>query len=724
MKTRKVPAVRDCSLRFGDVEKVLGFFCTALADRELKIRSTLDAPAALVRRNHHLPLTDGKTVYLPPEVEGDSVGSFGYYVVLAAHQTGYVEFGSFDLDIDCFLAEHNLTLSVPKEDSDPRLVSHFELFFRLFKNRQLAQDIFFAVEDGRIDYHLCRRYAGLALKLMRVSLDSLGERPSPSLLPPIEAIVECLVRLSLGEEPSSHLPEPLQPLWKKTAAIYARVLRANSTVLDSASAVWEIYRELLQFQQQASISFVASEQTLSDAGENEDAGIAPYHPSRPVDFRGQTDPARVQINAALELLREAAEPDGAGAQLSAEALKELLQKGMKIKITGVITDEIEESAGLFVTDLNGVLQEKLRELTVEEKKKLSRLLNQAQNQSKADTGSIYYYDEWDYLAGDYRRRWCRLQEVPVGPASSDIVAGIRREHRILIGNVRRHYQRIRPEMLRKVKRLPDGEELELDHVIESLVDRRAGLTPTGRIYQNRERKLRDIATCFLLDLSASTDEWVMEQPGQQSPHKQPTARPNLFSFFGRDTSTELNEEFSPPHGAKRVIDIEREALVIIAEALEGLGDEYAIYGFSGYGRENIEFLRIKDFSEPYSERVRRKVGAIEPRKSTRMGPAIRHTVSKLSGSGKRMKVLILLSDGYPQDFDYGPDRSSREYGLHDTMMALKEARDRNIHTFCITVDQAGNDYLHDMCGGRDYFVVKKPGALPRILPFIYRKLTV
>jgi nitric oxide reductase activation protein len=279
-------------------------------------------------------------------------------------------------------------------------------------------------------------------------------------------------------------------------------------------------------------------------------------------------------------------------------------------------------------------------------------------------------------------------------------------------------------MLRKVKRLRDGEEIELDHAVDAIIDYKIGLAPSDRIYQNRERRARDIATCFLLDLSASTDEWVVEEPRDQpAPRKQPHTQPHPFSFFPPGAPEEVREELSSPEGAKRVIDIEREALIIMAEALEHLGDEYAIYGFSGYGKENVEFLPLKKFSESYSDRVRRRIGAIEPRKSTRMGPAIRHAIEKLGKTGRKMKILILLSDGYPQDFDYGPDRSSREYGLHDTAVALREARKRDIHTFLITVDQAGNDYLYDMCGGRDYFVVKRPSSLPKILPRIYRKLT-
>jgi nitric oxide reductase activation protein len=282
-------------------------------------------------------------------------------------------------------------------------------------------------------------------------------------------------------------------------------------------------------------------------------------------------------------------------------------------------------------------------------------------------------------------------------------------------------------MLRRVKRLRSGEEVALDDAIEAVIDRRAGLTPSERIYQKRERRGRDVATAFLLDLSASTDEWVVKAPGEPGKAREPTlsaSRASLYDIFARDVADASAREFRPSEGSKRVIDVEREALVIMAEALEGIGDEYAIYGFSGYGRDDVEFFPIKEFSEPYSERARCRIGALKPRKSTRMGPAIRHALDKLGATGSRLKVLILLSDGYPQDYDYGPDRTSRDYGLHDTAVALQEAKRRNIHTFCVTVDQAGNDYLREMCGGGNYLVVSRPNALPRVLPRVYSGLTV
>jgi nitric oxide reductase activation protein len=388
--------------------------------------------------------------------------------------------------------------------------------------------------------------------------------------------------------------------------------------------------------------------------------------------------------------------------------------------------ELAETAGLFITDLEGVLQEKMEELSPEEKKRLAKLLQQASVVRTEETRAepVFFYDEWDYLINDYRPRWCQLREILLEGDSSELVHQIRKEHSALITAVRRHFQRIRPEMLRRVKRLRDGEEIDLNDAIEAVIDRKAGLTPSDRIYQNRERKTRDVATAFLLDLSASTDEWLVKPPNGK--HEQPmsASRGSLYDIFGRGPSDRKHPQFRPSEDSKRVIDLEREALVIMAEALEDLGDEYAIYGFSGYGRDNVEFFPIKDFSEAYSEQARCRIGAIKPCKSTRMGPAIRHTLDKLERRDSRLKVLILLSDGYPQDFDYGPDRTSRDYGLHDTAVALQEAKRRSVHTFCVTVDQAGNDYLREMCGGENYLVVKRPGALPRILPQVYRGLTV
>jgi len=120
--------------------------------------------------------------------------------------------------------------------------------------------------------------------------------------------------------------------------------------------------------------------------------------------------------------------------------------------------------------------------------------------------------------------------------------------------------------------------------------------------------------------------------------------------------------------------------------------------------------------------VKGRIGAVEPKRSTRMGTALRHAAEKMAGVSARSRNIILLSDGFPQDFDYGQDRRSNLYGLRDTTVALREAEAAGITPFCITVDKAGHDYLREMCAGSHYMVINDIAALPRELPKIYQRV--
>ena len=132
---------------------------------------------------------------------------------------------------------------------------------------------------------------------------------------------------------------------------------------------------------------------------------------------------------------------------------------------------------------------------------------------------------------------------------------------------------------------------------------------------------------------------------------------------------------------------------------------------------------MKSFDQPLNQAVRARIGAIEPQRSTRMGAALRQAIGKLRSVASRARHLILLSDGFPQDFDYGEDRRSNVYGLRDTTMALREAAAAGVQTFCITVDRAGHDYLREMCDAKRYLVIEDIAALPRELPKIYSEAT-
>ena len=194
-------------------------------------------------------------------------------------------------------------------------------------------------------------------------------------------------------------------------------------------------------------------------------------------------------------------------------------------------------------------------------------------------------------------------------------------------------------------------------------------------------------------------------------------------FFDEREEYDFAARTAAEAAKRRIIDILRESVLLLGTALESLGDRYAVYGFSGYGRDCVEFYVAKEFDDPFDDRVVDAIAAMKPKRSTRMGPAVRHAATKLASSGTALKVLMIVSDGFPQDHDYGPDRGEHEYGVQDTGRALAEAQAQGIETFCVTVDRSGHDYLRRMCADDRYLVIEETAELPAALQKAYRQLT-
>ncbi|GAB4389077.1 MAG: hypothetical protein Kow0025_12200 [Thermodesulfovibrionales bacterium] len=284
------------------------------------------------------------------------------------------------------------------------------------------------------------------------------------------------------------------------------------------------------------------------------------------------------------------------------------------------------------------------------------------------------YDEWDHKRGDYRRRWCTLYEYDVHPSLEPFVEITLRRYRGYVNTLRKRFELLRREP-RVAKRQPEGDGIDIDATVEALADVHAGLSPRENFFTRYERLERSIAVLFLLDMSGSTKGWINQS--------------------------------------------EKEALVLMCEALEALGDRYAIYGFSGMTRNRAEFYRVKSFGEPYAEEVKRRIAGIAPKDYTRMGPAIRHATGILAAEEARVRLLVTLSDGKPEDYDaYKGDR-----GIEDTRAALAEARHRSIHPFCITIDREASSYLPHMFGEASYIFIDDVRKLPARITEIYRKLT-
>ena len=295
---------------------------------------------------------------------------------------------------------------------------------------------------------------------------------------------------------------------------------------------------------------------------------------------------------------------------------------------------------------------------------------------------VFHYDEWDHKIEDYRPAWCTLTEHRQTRTQEGFVAATFHEFGGIVTQIRRNFQLMRPEALRKMRYQEEGDDLDTDGLVEYVVDRKARVSPTPRVYIKRDKRDRDVTTAFVVDMSSSTDRKI--------------------------------------DGRKRIIDIEKEALLLMCEALEAIRDEYAIYGFSGSGREDCEFYVVKELGERYDDRVKGRIGGIYARQKTRMGPALRHATRRLAAADSNVKLMILLTDGKPYDSDTYQDNA---YAQEDTKMALREARREKIHLFCVTVNREGADYLPHMYSDANFVVVDDVRTLPQKLPQLYRRLT-
>ncbi len=284
------------------------------------------------------------------------------------------------------------------------------------------------------------------------------------------------------------------------------------------------------------------------------------------------------------------------------------------------------------------------------------------------------YDEWDYRRKGFRKNWCVVSEREIQPVQNTFIDKTLAQYRGQIRRLRHQFERLQTSE-RFVRRQREGNDIDFDALVESMSDAAAGRPPSDRLFIRLAREQRDIAVYFLVDMSNSTAGWV----GQSI----------------------------------------KEALVLICEAMEVLNDRYGIYGFSGMRRLRCEVFPVKRMDERYSATVRQRISAIGPREYTRMAPAIRHMSSLFAQVEAKVRLLIVLSDGKPEDYDdYKGD-----YAIEDTRHALLEAKAKGIHPFCITIDRQAHEYMDHMYGEVNYIFIDKINQLPARMSEIYRALT-
>ena len=291
----------------------------------------------------------------------------------------------------------------------------------------------------------------------------------------------------------------------------------------------------------------------------------------------------------------------------------------------------------------------------------------------------YFYDEWNGLEHEYYEKWCCVREVFPKPSAQAVALGgdvVERARR-----VQGIFERLKPDETHRIKRLPDGDEIDIDRALEYIAERRARISPKARFYSKPYTARRSLATAVLIDLSGSTNE---------------------------------------PAGDGKIIDREKEAAFILAEGLSRLGDLFGIFGFTGTGRERCEYHVFKDFEDDWAEATRRRLFAAHPGSSTRIGAALRHCGWKLRHAPARRRLVVLITDGKPMDTGYEP---SNRYAQYDVRMACEENARHEINTFCISTLANTRADLELMFPRKRYLIIEDMQELPELLSRFYLRLT-
>ena len=287
------------------------------------------------------------------------------------------------------------------------------------------------------------------------------------------------------------------------------------------------------------------------------------------------------------------------------------------------------------------------------------------------------YPEWDYRRETLLPDHCQVLTGIADEEGEDWQPD--EDTRRLIRRVRRQFEALRPRMM-TFHRQADGDELDLEALVRAQVDQRADGTLSDRVYQKTRPYTRDLSVAVLADVSLSTDAWIDN---------------------------------------RRVLDVEKEALSVFLSGLNACGDENAVYTFTSRKRDFVRVQTVKDFEEPFGPKVLRRIAALKPGYYTRIGAAVRHVTAQLEKRPHRNRLILILTDGKPNDVDHYEGR----FGIEDTRKAILEARRKGLSVFGVTIDRKAQDYFPALFGRGRYAIVGDVAKLSRALPRIYQSLS-
>ena len=307
---------------------------------------------------------------------------------------------------------------------------------------------------------------------------------------------------------------------------------------------------------------------------------------------------------------------------------------------------------------------------------------QAQEDEQEDKGlPPRHYPEWDYATKSYRPDWVSLYESLHPSGDPQFVDDLLAKHKALAKRLKQILDLLKPQQYVRVRYQEEGSELDLDVAIRSLIDFKSGANPDPRINMSHRHDGRDISVMLLLDLSESLDQ--------------------------------------VPAGCEQtILQLSQEAVSVLAWAIEHLGDDFAIAGFSSNTRHEVRYQHIKGFSEHWNDEVKGRVAAMEAGYSTRMGAAMRHAAHYLGARKTDKKLLLILTDGEPADIDVADERLL----IQDAHKAVQELDQDGIYTYCINLDPHADEYVQDIFGNQ-FTVIDKVERLPEKLPEVFVALT-
>ena len=479
-----------------------------------------------------------------------------------------------------------------------------------------------------------------------------------------------MVRLSLQQYEGVIAPSKYNKEAAQVAQIARRVLDVSASVEDTAEATLRIYAVIaaipneeippddwndMDFDDEDDEDYVDPEDMenlLQQIGMGMEMELRPegeeeYESIQEVEYRGDFKPELAQLMTELRMQQQDEMGQTQGEPLTQEQLQELLENSAELDLQAT-EGEIQESSGMFA---DNIMKEAGANMPQSPDDAQGPFVHVDEDGGELEPAEpeTFVYDEWDFRAEDYKPRWCIVRQKTMQEGDPTYFGATLNEYGTLVTRIRRQFEMMVPEMFRKERKLIDGEDIDIDDVIENMVDIKTGSSPDEKFYWRRNKVQRDVAVAFLLDTSASTAEAIDEGKGKQDDWDAPDDPVEYMVWLRTRRGEQMRRSY------KRIIDMEKESMVLLINALEAIGDTYGIYGFSGYGRENVEFYTVKDLQETFSDRVKRRIDRIAPLHATRMGPAIRHAAYKLENTDARTKILFLISDGRPQDRGYSRD---------------------------------------------------------------------